>query len=81
MGIWINQLAWFSLASLNADASISYQKHSAENGVYCFVTDGQLAVAGQELDRRDGVGLTGGEQLQIVAHSQSELLCIEVPMQ
>jgi len=78
--IWINQQAWFSLADLQADTTLGYRKNRAENGVYFFVIEGQVKIADQELGRRDGLGLTEKDDLQIRAQSQAELLCIEVPV-
>jgi len=78
--IWINQQAWFSLADLQADTTISFQKNRPENGVYFFVIEGQVKITDQELGRRDGLGLTEKDNLQIRAQSQAELLCIEIPM-
>jgi redox-sensitive bicupin YhaK (pirin superfamily) len=78
--IWINQEAWFSMADLAAGTSISYYKQRVETGLYFFVISGQVVIEGNELKRRDGLGLTVGNDVQISAQSPVELLCIEVPM-
>jgi redox-sensitive bicupin YhaK (pirin superfamily) len=78
--IWINQNAWFSMANLNAGTSLDYRKQRAETGLYFFVISGQVVIEGHGLERRDGLGLSEGKDVQISAQSQSELLCIEVPM-
>jgi redox-sensitive bicupin YhaK (pirin superfamily) len=78
--IWINQQAWFSMVDLDAGASLSYQKHQPKSGIYFFVISGQLEIAGQLLERRDGLGLSAAGEVDIRANSQAELLCIEVPM-
>lgn len=78
--IWINQDAYFSMAELEAGVSISHQKHQAGNGLYFFVIEGQVMVDLNQLDRRDGLGLTQGETVQIKAQTAVQLLCIEVPM-
>ena len=78
--IWINQNAWFSMADLNAGASLDYSKNQTEAGLYFFVISGQVVIEGHELERRDGIGLTECKDVQVSAQSQSELLCIEVPM-
>lgn len=78
--VWINQDAWFSMADFDSGTSLSYQKHRAETGLYFFVISGQAEIDGHALEQRDGLGLTGGNDVQISAQSQAELLCIEVPM-
>jgi redox-sensitive bicupin YhaK (pirin superfamily) len=78
--IWINQNAWFSMANLNAGTSLDYRKQRAETGLYFFVISGQVVIEGHGLEWRDGLGLSEGKDVQISAQSQSELLCIEVPM-
>lgn len=78
--IWINQEAWFSMADLDAGTSLDYRKQRAETGLYFFVLSGQVEIEGHELERRDGLGLAKGNDVQINAQSQAELLCIEIPM-
>ncbi|MDX2479662.1 MAG: pirin family protein [Desulfuromusa sp.] len=78
--IWINQDSWFSMADFDAGTSIRYHKRRSETGLYFFVISGQVEIEGNELERRDGLGLTVGQEVLISAQSQAELLCIEVPM-
>jgi len=79
--IWINQDVWFSQASLGAGMTIDYRKKRAENGLYFFIIDGRIEIGGHELERRDGLGLTDEDQVQIKAQTQAEVLCIDVPLQ
>ena len=78
--IWINQDAWLSLADLDAGTAISYQRQGPDSGLYFFVISGQVEIEGHQLNSRDGLGLTEYSSADIVATSQTELLCIEVPM-
>lgn len=78
--VWINQDAWFSLASFDAGRSASYELKKSESGVYVFVIAGKASINGVELNERDGLGISDVEQLEIFANSQTELLLIEVPM-
>jgi redox-sensitive bicupin YhaK (pirin superfamily) len=78
--IWINQDAWFSMADLDAGITLKYRKHRADSGFYFFVISGQVVIEGHDLGRRDGLGISEGNDVQISAQSQAELLCIEVPM-
>jgi redox-sensitive bicupin YhaK (pirin superfamily) len=78
--IWINQDAWLSMADLDTGSAISYHRQRAENGVYFFVIEGQVEIEGSKLTRRDGLGLSDANAAHIIAQSQAEVLCIEVPM-
>jgi len=78
--IWINQNAWLSLADLDGGREINYLNQQPDNGLYFFVIAGQVEIAGHQLNSRDGLGLVGCREVNIVASTQTELLCIEVPM-
>jgi len=78
--IWINQDAYFSLGSLQKGQTFTYDLNRKGNGVYAFVIDGELDLAGEHLSKRDGLGISEIDQLDITTHADSELLLIEVPM-
>src|SRR5207244_842276 len=44
--VWINQDAWFSLASLDKDFSTTYTFKKSGDGLYVFVLEGAITVAG-----------------------------------
>jgi hypothetical protein len=77
----INQDAYFSLANLDAGTTLHYPIKTAGNGVYLFVLNGDLQVAGESLSTRDAVGITETESVEVKAKSYAEVLAIEVPMQ
>lgn len=78
--VFINQDAWFSLGSFSKDLSIEYPIKKTGNGVYVFVLSGSVAVNGELLENRDGLGVSETEVLTIVANTESELLLIDIPM-
>ena len=78
--VWINQDAWFSLANLEAGIEKKYEIKRKENGVYVFVISGDVTVNGQQLNTRDGLGITETTTLDIKADTASEILLIDVPM-
>jgi quercetin 2,3-dioxygenase len=78
--IWINQQAWFSMATLDAGTTLSYGKHNPASGVYLFVIEGTLTVNGHQLAKRDGLGLTGPDDIELQAGETSEALALEVPL-
>ncbi|MFA5011591.1 MAG: pirin family protein [Ignavibacteria bacterium] len=78
--VWINQDAYFSITKLDADTEVSYDIKQEGNGVYFFVIEGDVTSDGNELGRRDGIGIEGAEKIKIKSNSDSRLLLIEVPM-
>ncbi len=76
----INQDAYFSLAKLDLDETVNYQKFNTKHGVYLFVISGNVSIGSQVLSKRDGIGIGEEDKLEIVSHEPSEILCIEVPM-
>jgi len=78
--IWINQDAYFSLATLKAGNEQEYKVNQTGHGVYAFVIDGEAEVAGEKLSKRDGLGITDADNINITAKGDVELLLIEVPM-
>ena len=79
-GVWINQDAWFHMGKFDSGASDTYEVKKAGNGVYVFVLEGEVEVAGQALGKRDGYGIWEVEKFTLRANSEAKVLLIEVPM-
>jgi redox-sensitive bicupin YhaK (pirin superfamily) len=79
-GVQIHQDAWFSLGKLDKGIALEYQLKNNKNGVYAFVIEGEVNINGQSLNRRDGLGITETQKLDIIADSDAELLLMEIPM-
>ena len=79
-GIWIQQDAWFHLADFDAGHTAEYTLKKSGNGVYVFVLEGEVTVAGQVLGRRDGLGIEGTDSFELEAGRNARLLVMEVPM-
>lgn len=79
--IRINQDAYFSLGSLDKDTALDYEVKKQGNGVYIFVLEGSIEAAGEQLGRRDGLGVTETDKISVKATSAAEVLIMEVPMQ
>ena len=79
-GVWINQQAWFHIGELSTGWKGNYHLKIAKNGVYFFVIEGNVTIAGQALARRDGLGVSETEDIEITADTDSRLLVMEVPM-
>lgn len=79
-GVWIHQDAWFHLAKLNQGVSQTYTLKKSSNGVYVFVMEGAVAVAGYDLQMRDGLGISDTTTFDLKALNDAEVLLMEVPM-
>jgi len=79
-GVWIYQDAWFHLADFDAGFSKTYELKKEDNGLYVFVISGSITVDGQELETRDGLGITNFETLDFKATTDAKFLLIEIPI-
>ncbi|RYZ30371.1 MAG: pirin family protein [Chitinophagaceae bacterium] len=80
-GVHIHQDAWFSLGNFEKGQTIQYNVKKEGNGVYIFLLEGDVTVNDIVLNRRDGLGVTDENTLQITTNANAELLLMEVPMQ
>lgn len=80
-GVTIQQDAWFHLGDLEPGTELTYEVKKPGNGVYAFVIEGDVAIAGQTLSRRDGFGVWDTDKFSISADSNTRLLLMEVPME
>lgn len=78
--LWINQDAKFSLTKLSAGNQIVYKNAFASNGVFLVTINGAITVGGQDLKKRDAIGISEIESFTITANKDAELLAIEIPM-
>jgi len=78
--VFINQDAWFSLANLDKGFSTGYTFKKQGSGLYVFVLEGQVTVAGEPLGKRDALGISNAEGVELTATENAEVLLIEVPM-
>lgn len=80
-GVWIYQDAWFHMGNLDKGTTIDYNRKKVGNGLYVFVIKGSVKVDGQELEQRDGLGITDFDKVSFEATSDAEVLLMEVPME
>lgn len=79
-GVWINQDAWFSLGELAVGHKQSYAIKKAGNGVYVFVLEGSVEINGEQLERRDGLGIWDADGFVVKAAQDARVLLMDVPM-
>lgn len=78
--IFIHQQAWFNLADIETGKVLNYTSRRNENGIYLFVIDGNVEIAGEKLKHRDAIGLSEFETLEITALSPARILVMDIPM-
>ncbi len=79
-GVWIHQDAWFHLGNFEAGIQEAYTLRKPGNGLYVFVIEGKVEVAGNVLGTRDGLGLWNTEGITLESIEASKVLLMEVPM-
>lgn len=78
--LWIHQDAWFYLTDMDKGKVQNYRINKPGNGLYVFVIEGNANVNGQELESRDGLGITRFTEVEFKATGACKLLLMEVPM-
>jgi len=80
-GVWIHQHAWFHLGKFDENHEETYSLKKKDNGIYLFLLEGRLSVNGQELKRRDGLGIKKASEISLLAlENNTEVLLMEVPL-
>jgi redox-sensitive bicupin YhaK (pirin superfamily) len=79
-GVKINQNAYLHMADMTEGTELTYQVKGKGNGVYVFVLKGDVTVAGESLQKRDGMGISEADSFGLEASASAELLLIEVPL-
>ena len=80
-GIKIHQDAWISRATITDGGTLEYALHRQGNGVYLMLVEGAVTIADKTMWRRDALGITDTDRIEIKATDPSDVLVIEVPMQ
>ncbi|HWB92980.1 MAG TPA: pirin family protein [Puia sp.] len=80
LALKINQDARLALTKMANTTTLPYHTVFPGNGIYLFLLSGQAEIDGRLLHSRDGLGVTGTDEVSIHAITDTELLAIEVPM-
>jgi len=78
--LWINQDAIFSMGDFEPGQQVKYDIQIPGNGAYIFVIEGQIAVEGTDLNKRDALGVEDVSSFTLETLKQSRILIMEVPM-
>jgi redox-sensitive bicupin YhaK (pirin superfamily) len=80
LSTWIQQDAWLSMGNFDAHTSTHYELKNPANGCYVMVIDGEIKIAEQTLHRRDAMGISQSNKIDLNVISSAKILVIEVPM-
>jgi redox-sensitive bicupin YhaK (pirin superfamily) len=78
--LYIHQDAAISLASVESGHATTYDLSRKGNGAYIMVVEGSVEIDGELLSKRDAIGISETETIEIKAKNDSEILIIDVPM-
>jgi len=78
--LWLNQDATFSQGYFDNGQQLSYIMKTPGNGAYVFLLEGSIKIGGQQLNKRDAIGVYDTASFTIETDSESRILIIEVPM-
>lgn len=76
----INQLSWIFFGEIEAKQMLRYKLRCENNGVYIVVLEGKSTIEDTSLNRRDAIGVTGSDIIDIIAETDLRVLIIEIPM-
>lgn len=76
----IHQNATISRAKLEKNEELEYELVQQGNGVYLFLIDGEIKINDEQIKKRDAVGIEQIDTFTVEAKDDSDVLCIEVPM-
>jgi len=79
-GSWIHQQTWFSLGELDEERVLRYSLKKQGNGIYLFIIEGKIETCDVILEKRDAIGITESEEIEIKSLDKSKILLIEVPI-
>ncbi len=77
---WIHQDAWISLGEFSSGTKKSYTLKNINHGAYVMLVDGAIQIGDQIFQKRDAMGISQTENIEIEIKQKSTILVIEVPM-
>ncbi|NHM01742.1 pirin family protein [Flavobacterium difficile] len=80
-GVWIHQDAWFYLSDFDKDVTKKLALKRTGNGFYIMNIEGNIEVAGEQLETRDAIGIWDANEIEIKANSKAKFLVMEIPME
>lgn len=79
-GLKIHQDAWIYRTTLGQGISVAHTLHTPGHGAYIMVIEGSVMINDQKLNKRDALGVSETENVEITALKNSDVILFEVPM-
>jgi redox-sensitive bicupin YhaK (pirin superfamily) len=79
--LYIHQNAEIKLGNFTENMNLKYRIKQKGNGVYLLVIDGKINLGGEELFRRDAIGIYEIEEFSFDVEKNTSFILIDVPMQ
>lgn len=76
----IHQEAWIEIAEIASGEAITKSLHDTSRGLFLFVIDGSIEVAGRTLTHGDALAVEHESSITIQANTASRVLALEVPL-
>lgn len=77
---WINQNTKMSLGFFDADRTTDYRFNPTNKCLFIFCMEGAVTVGGNNLSKRDAIGIWDTEHVAIQCKTEAEFLIIETPV-
>lgn len=79
--LWVHQDVWFSLGNFDEAKEMTYNIKKKGNGAFVMVVEDSFQIGDTKLDKRDAVGISDVDTINIKSLSDdARLLIIDVPM-
>ncbi len=74
------QDAFIARVELDDGSEVTYKFNKNNNGLYCFLIQGEINVDNESLKKRDALEISDVESISIQVVSKADILLLEVPM-
>ena len=78
--LYIHQDAAITLGNVEKGKKIIYKNFRPGNGFYLLVISGKINLSGEELSKRDAIGIWEQDQTELSAVEDTDFVIVEVPM-
>lgn len=79
--LYIHQNAEVKLGNSTSPKTINYKTRERTNGVYLMVINGNIKINGEDLYKRDAIGIYDTEEFSFETGENTNYVLIEIPMQ
>lgn len=77
---WINQNAKLSLGYFTEKTTLTYSLNPTNKCVFVFIIEGKGNICGQNINKRDAIGIWETDTIELDIEQDTEFIVIEVPI-